>query len=85
MLSLQLKSGDYVTIGKDIVVQVYQNGPGFRVAIKAPKDVPILRGDVLERDGGPRPNGLHDKPSKPPSRRARDAARLEKLAEKPQV
>ncbi len=82
MLSLQLKSGDYVTIGEDIVVQVYQNGPGFRVAIKAPRDVPILRGEVLERDGAARPQGLHDKRPNPPSRLARDARRLEKLAEK---
>ncbi|NBK77809.1 carbon storage regulator [bacterium D16-76] len=84
MLSLQLKSGDYVTIGGNIVVQVYQNGPGFRMAIKAPRDVPILRGDLLERQGGARPEGLHEKQPKAPSRRARDAARLEKLVEKPQ-
>ena len=31
MLSLQLKSGEYLTIGDDIAVQVFQTGPSFRV------------------------------------------------------
>ena len=32
MLSVQLKNGEYLTIGENIVVQVYQTGQGFRVA-----------------------------------------------------
>ena len=65
MLSLQLKSGDYLTIGKDVVVQVFKgSGQEFRVSIKAPREVPIVRGEVLERDGKSRPEGLHDRPPK---------------------
>ena len=36
MLSLQLKSGEYLTIGDDIVVQVFEQGGTIRVAVKAP-------------------------------------------------
>ena len=44
MLSLQMKSGDYVTIGNQVVVQVFkESGPQFRVSIKAPREVPIVR------------------------------------------
>ena len=35
MLSLQLKSGEYLTIGDDIVVQVFEQGGTIRVAVKA--------------------------------------------------
>ena len=34
MLSLQLKSGEYLTIGDDIVVQVFEQGGAIRVAVK---------------------------------------------------
>ena len=59
MLFLQLKPGEYLTIGEDIAVQVF-HGPGtsIRVAVKAPKDIAILRGEVRERNGEPRPEGL---------------------------
>ena len=62
MLSLQLKSGDYFTIGEDIAVQVFQqHGSTFQVKVKAPREIPIARGEVLERDGGQRPEGLRDR------------------------
>ena len=79
MLSLQLKSGEYLTIGNDIAVQVFQNGPTLRVAVKAPREVPILRGEVLERNGEGRPEGLRQKRPKSPSEKAHDARKLEKL------
>ena len=45
MLSLRLKSGEYLTIGEDITVQVFQDrGNSIEVAIDAPRDLPILRG-----------------------------------------
>ena len=49
MLSLQLKSGEYLTIGNDIVVQVFEQGGAIRVAVKAPRELSILRGEVHER------------------------------------
>ncbi len=59
MLFLQMKPGEYLTIGEEIAVQVFQ-GPGtkIRVAVKAPKDVAVLRGEVRERNGAARPEGL---------------------------
>ena len=79
MLTLRIKSGEYITIGDDIAVQVFkQAGDSLQIAIKAPKEVPILRGEVLERTGN-RPEGLREKRYKAPSERRRDAKRLEEM------
>lgn len=59
MLFLRLKSGEYLTIGEDIAIQVFpESGAAVRVAINAPKDVDILRGEVRERSGAKPPSGL---------------------------
>lgn len=59
MLFLQLKEGEYLTIGEDIAVQVFPDSGGrIRVAVKAPKDLTVLRGEVRERNGAKRPEGL---------------------------
>lgn len=59
MLFLQLKSGEYLTIGEDITVQVFRDTASrIRVAVQAPKDMNILRGEVRERNGTERPQGL---------------------------
>ena len=81
MLSLQMKSGDYVTIGDRVVVQVFkESGPQFRISIKAPKEVSIVRGKVLERDGEQRPEGLLDrKPKRSPSDKQHYAQYLQKV------
>ena len=64
MLSLQLKDGEYLTIGKDVVIQVFTNST-IRVSVQAPKNMTILRGEVLERNGEERPPCLYDpKPAK---------------------
>ena len=56
MLSLQLRTGDYMTIGADVVVQLNDiSCDRCRLMIDAPREVPILRGDLLERGGGERP------------------------------
>lgn len=63
MLSLQLKTGDYMTIGKDVVVQLdHISGDRCKLMIKAPRDMAILRGEVLERTGGERPECVVDAP-----------------------
>ena len=81
MLSLQLKSGEYLTIGDDIVVQVFEQGGTIRVAVKAPRELPILRVEVHERDVE-RPDGLLRQRPKTPSERVRNARRMEELARK---
>ncbi len=82
MLSLQLKSGDYLTIGENVVVQAFGLSGGFvRLAIKAPREVPILRGEVLERTEQ-RPGGLYDRRPKSPSERARKAKDFDRMAAK---
>lgn len=80
MLSLQLKSGDYLTIDSDIVIQVFRNGNQIQVSIQAPREMPIARGKVLERDGQPRPSILHSRPTKSPADRRHAARQLEKYA-----
>lgn len=83
MLALQLKSGEYLTIGDDVVVQIFQQpGSSFRVEIKAPREVPILRGAVRERSGEARPDGLCDRRPSQPSRRVRNARNLQKHLER---
>ena len=64
MLSLQLRTGDYMTIGEDVVVQLDRiSGDRCKLMVQAPRDLAILRGEVLERNGGERPgcvfNGPH--------------------------
>lgn len=63
MLSLQLRTGDYLTIGKDVVVQLnHISGDRCRLMIKAPREVPVLRGELLERAGAERPECVHETP-----------------------
>lgn len=59
MLKVSLIPGEYITIGEDIVVQLYRSEGGRAyLAVQAPREVPILRGTVAERNGGTRPQGL---------------------------
>lgn len=56
MLCLTLTPGEYLTIGDDVVVQLDRmTGDRCKLVIQAPREVPILRGEVLERTGGERP------------------------------
>ncbi len=84
MLSLQMKSGEYLTIGENIVVQVFQDSGSYvRVSVKAPREIPVLRGKVRELSGKQRPEGLLDcPPKKNPSTQYHDARQLEKLAQR---
>ena len=61
MLCLTLLPGEYLTIGSDVVVQLDRmSGDHCKLAIHAPREVPILRGEVLERQGGQRPACVKD-------------------------
>lgn len=49
MLVLGRKPGEYVMIGKDIMVKVVKSNDGdLRLAIDAPKSLNIVRGEIYE-------------------------------------
>ena len=57
MLCISMRAGDYFTVGSSTVVQFDRlTGDRAHMTINAPREVPILRGDVLEREGGRRPD-----------------------------
>ena len=81
-MTLRIKSGEYITIGEDVAVQIFQRpGDSFEVSVKAPREVPIFRSEVFERSES-RPDGLKEQRMKTPSERKRDAKRLELLAKR---
>lgn len=52
-----------MTIGGDVVVQLdHISGDRCKLMIEAPRDMTILRGEVLERTGGERPDCVFDGP-----------------------
>ena len=61
MLFLMFAPGDYLTIGDNVVIQVSKvEGNRCKLAIHAPREVPVLRGKVLERTGEERPDCVLD-------------------------
>jgi len=63
MLSLGLKQGEYLTIGDNVVVQLDRiAGDRCKLVIEAPRQIPVVRGTVLEREGGERPECVFDAP-----------------------
>lgn len=81
MLSLQIKSGDYITIGDNIVIQVFKESSSrMRVSIQAPRETPVLRGAVREREGGERPSVLKDSLRPSPSSQRYAERQQQKLA-----
>lgn len=68
MLKLTMFPDEYLTINGDIVVQLSRVAGGRAdVAIHAGREIPIVRGEVLERQGGQRPACL----APPPKKKAR--------------
>lgn len=64
MLCLNLNQGEYLTIGEDVVVQLDSiSGDRCKLVINAPKEIAVLRGKVLERNGGHRPDCVFDSPA----------------------
>ena len=52
MLCLNLSPGEYMTIGENVVVQLDRiSGDRCKLVVEAPREIPILRGEVLERQG----------------------------------
>lgn len=51
MLVIGRKPGEYVMIGKDIMVKVVKSEDGdLRLAIDAPREVVIKRGEIYEQE-----------------------------------
>lgn len=85
MLTLRLKSGEYVAIGDSIAVQVFRGkGNSLEVAVKAPREVPVCRGEVYEQRHS-RPQGLRDQPGQSPSERGAELRRRENQAQRTQA
>lgn len=53
MLSMGRNPGEYLMIGDEIVVKVISVDGQLRLAIDAPKDMAILRGEVYEQNHMP--------------------------------
>ena len=63
MLCLSLSQGEYLTIGGNVVVQFDRmTGDKCKLMIEAPREIPVLRGEVIERSGGERPDCVFDAP-----------------------
>ena len=61
MLCLTLTPGEYLTIGDDVVVQLDRmTGDRCKILVEAPREVPIVRGEVRERNGAERPGCVFD-------------------------
>ena len=56
MLCITMRKGDYFKIGSDIVVRFdHLSNERVHLSINAPREVPVVRGKVLERNGGEDP------------------------------
>ena len=67
MLKLTLLPEEYLTINDNIVVQLMRVAGGRAdLAIAAPRSFPVVRGAVLERNGGQRPACLAPPSGKKP-------------------
>ena len=63
MLCLSLTPGEYLTVGGNVVIQLDRmTGDRCKLMIEAPREVPVIRGEVLERNGGERPGCVFDAP-----------------------
>ena len=63
MLCLSLAPGEYLTVGDNVVIQLDRMaGDRCKLIIEAPREIPVVRGEVLERNGGERPGCVFDIP-----------------------
>ena len=61
MLCITMRKGEYFKIGENVVVRFdHLNNERVHLSIEAPREVPIVRGKVLERSGGERPGCVYD-------------------------
>ncbi len=63
MLCISMSPGDYLTIGENVVLQMDRvTGSHCKVTVNAPREIPVVRGEVRERAGAQRPACLTEKP-----------------------
>ena len=61
MLSLQMTSGDYITVGDNIIIQVFHDsGDHFQISIDAPREIDQRVRDVSKLIGYALNLALHD-------------------------
>lgn len=53
MLALSRRPGEYIMIGDDIMVKVVRVNGSLKLAVEAPREVKIVRGEVYERSNKP--------------------------------
>lgn len=81
MLTITLQEGEYMTIGDDIVVQAARTVEGrCKLNIKAPREVPVFRGEILERSGEERPDCLYEIPERTRPRFILNSSKLQAVA-----
>ena len=81
MLLLQLRAGEYMTIGDDVLVQVNDvSGDRCKLMIQAPREIPVIRGELLERAGAKRPECVAEPPRRHQSELSSGEARDMELA-----
>lgn len=82
MLCISLTPGEYFTMGENTVIQ-YDRLSGERVhlTVNAPRQVPVLRGEVLERNGGKRPECVMPRSSRYVRQLPWDGRKKQALAE----
>lgn len=82
MLCISMKPGEYFTVGGSTVIQMDRlTGDRVHLTIHAPKEVSILRGAVLERSGGKRPDCVFDTQPRPLRQLPWNHAKKQALAE----
>lgn len=79
MLSLNMKTGEYITIADNIVIQVLPDGGRATLLVDAPRELLVLRGRLREEAGEAKPESIrYDHPKRIKNRGANAAARSEK-------
>lgn len=82
MLCFSMRPGEYFTVGGSTVIQLERvAGDRIHLIINAPREVQILRGAVLERQGGERPGCVVEIPQQPTRQLPWNSAKRRALAE----
>lgn len=82
MLCFSMRPGEYFTVGGDAVIQLERvSGDRIHLIINAPREVSVLRGSVLERQGLPRPDCVLEISAQPTRQLPWNSAKRRALAE----